>query len=426
MVKKIQIGIIVIIALFSFSANAQSNKCGTMQQLHKSIANDPTLKQRMLKSEKSARLWNLNHLNKRKSDGNLIIIPTVVHVIWNSSIENVSDEQIRSQIDVLNNDFRLMNEDSLDDQHPFHPFVVDTKIEFCLAQQDENGNATNGITRTQTNVISWKEDNWDDIKSTDSGGKNNWDPEKYLNIYVVNIDGGILGFASFPDELQSKPDLDGVVIRFEAFGTKGTAGSGEFAINDKGRTGTHEVGHWLNLRHIWGDTACGDDFVDDTEKAEKANFDKPVFPHRANNQCGSGDNGEMYMNFMDYVDDSSMVMFTSGQASRMSATLNGLRVGLLTSNGCELTNVINDLNSVNSVMVYPNPNNGQFILSIDLNNHTVVRASIINMLGGIVKDIGIITKDRSPIDITDVQAGAYYLRISNTTSSIIKKVFITE
>ena len=77
-------------------------------------------------------------------------------------------------------------------------------------------------------------------------------------------------------------------------------------------------------------------------------------------------------------------------------------------------------------MVYPNPNNGQFILSIDLNNHTVVRASIINMLGGIVKDIGIITKDRSPIDITDVQAGAYYLRISNTTSSIIKKVFITE
>ena len=411
MVKKIQIGIIVIIALFSFSATAQSNKCGTMQQLHKSIANDPTLKQRMLKSEKSARLWNLNHLNKRKSDGNLIIIPTVVHVIWNSSIENVSDEQIRSQIDVLNNDFRLMNEDSLDDQHPFHPFVVDTKIEFCLAQQDENGNATNGITRTQTNVISWKEDNWDDIKSTDSGGKNNWDPEKYLNIYVVNIDGGILGFASFPDELQSKPDLDGVVIRFEAFGTKGTAGSGEFAINDKGRTGTHEVGHWLNLRHIWGDTACGD---------------KPVFPHRANNQCGSGDNGEMYMNFMDYVDDSSMVMFTSGQASRMSATLNGLRVGLLTSNGCELTNVINELNSVNSVMVYPNPNNGQFILSIDLNNHTVVRASIINMLGGIVKDIGIITKDRSPIDITDVQAGAYYLRISNTTSSIIKKVFITE
>ncbi len=423
---KLQILIIVVVALLSYNANAQTNKCATMQHLEKSLVQDPTLKQRMVDSEKATRQWILTHVQSKKANTEVIVIPTVVHVIWNSSVENVSDEQILSQIEVLNNDFRLMNADSLDEQHPFRPFVIDAKIEFCLAQQDPDGSPTTGITRTQTNVVAWGEDNWDNIKSTVNGGKNNWDPTKYLNIYVVNLDGKILGFAAFPDELASKPDLDGTVIRYEAFGTNGTAGTGEFSLNNKGRTGTHEIGHWLNLKHIWGDSTCGDDLINDTEKAEEANYGNPTFPHRANNTCGSGTNGEMFMNYMDYVDDSCMFMFTSGQADRMRASLNGPRSGLLTSIGCKLPTALNEVNILNAATVYPNPNSGKFTLYINLKNITLVNASLINMFGATVKEFGVISKEISTIDITDVSTGAYYLRLSNSTTSTIKKVFITK
>ena len=424
--KKLQIGIMVIVALFSLTVNAQSDKCATMQRLQKSLAKDPTLTQRMLESEKATRQWISNHARNKKESGEVIVIPTVVHVIWNDPIENVSDDQILSQIDVLNEDFRLMNVDSLDDQHPFWQFTIDAEIEFCLAQQDPDGNPTTGITRTETDVVAWDENYFDDIKSTANGGLDNWDPTKYLNIYVVKLDGSTLGFASFPVELATNPDLDGVVIRYEAFGTEGTAGSGDFSVNDGGRTGTHEVGHWLNLRHIWADTICGDDFVDDTEPAEESNYGCPTFPHRPNNQCDSGADGEMYMNYMDYVDDNCMNMFTAGQADRMHASLNESRSGLLTSIGCQLPTAIKEVNFLNSIAIYPNPNNGQFTLSINLNNNNAVRASLINLVGANVKDIGVISNQTSTIDVTDVSTGAYYLRVSNSTTSTIKKVFITK
>ena len=424
--KKLQIGILVVIALFSISVNAQSNKCGTMQHLQKSIAKDPTLKKRMLENERATQQLILKNARSIRASSDVIVIPTVVHVIWNNQIENISNKQILSQIDVLNEDFRLMNVDSLDEQHPFWPFTIDAKIEFCLAQQDPNGNPTIGITRTKTNVITWDDNNSDDIKSSANGGKNNWDPTKYLNIYVVNLDGETLGFATFPDELLTSPELDGVVIRYEAFGTEGTAGTADFFNNERGRTGTHEVGHWLNLRHIWGDDTCGDDFVADTQPAEDANYQCSTFPHRPNNLCGSGSDGEMFMNYMDYVDDNCMNMFTAGQADRMHVALNGLRSGLLTSIGCQLPTSLKEINILNSVAVYPNPNNGQFTLSIKLDNNTSISASLFNMVGAPVKDFGIITKETSSIDITDVSTGAYYLRISNSTTSTIKKVFIAK
>jgi len=424
--KKLQIGILVVVALFSFTVNAQIDKCATMQNLQKSFAKDPTLKQRMLDSEKATQQWISNHARNKKASGDIIVIPTVVHVIWNDPLENVSEDQILSQIDVLNEDFRLLNADSLDDQHPFWPFTIDSEIEFCLAQQDPDGNPTTGITRTKTNVTAWDDNNFDNIKFTANGGRDNWDPTKYLNIYVVNLDGTTLGFATFPDELATDPDLDGVVIRYEAFGTEGTAGTGDFSVNDRGRTGTHEVGHWLNLRHIWADTTCGDDFVTDTKPAKEANYDCPAFPHRPNNQCGSDNDGEMFMNYMDYVDDDCMNMFTGGQADRMHAALNGPRSGLLTSIGCQLPTALKEVNILNSVAIYPNPNNGEFTLSINLNSNNTVSASLINLVGASVKDIGVISNQITTIDATDVSTGAYYLRISNSTTSIIKKVFITK
>ena len=132
---------------------------------------------------------------------------------------------------------------------------------------------------------------------------------------------GLLGYAQFPG---GQPETDGVVINYKAFGTTGTAQ----APFNLGRTATHEVGHWLNLRHIWGDTSdcSGTDFVDDTPKAQRQNYGTPTFPHIS---CNNAPNGDMFVNYMDYVDDEAMFMFTTGQVERMAATFLGPRIGFV-------------------------------------------------------------------------------------------------
>ena len=171
------------------------------------------------------------------------------------------------------------------------------------------------LTRTHTNRASLGDDN--SVKSSTTGGVNSWPSNKYLNIWVCTLGGGLLGYAQFPG---GPPKTDGVVILNTAFGRNGTAS----APFNRGRTATHEIGHWLNLHHIWGDTAhCeGTDFVDDTPNQQMPNFGKPHFPHIT---CGNGPNGDMFMNYMDYVDDAAMFMFATGQVARMTATLDGPR-----------------------------------------------------------------------------------------------------
>lgn len=424
--KILQLGAAAIFFSLSFTVNAQTNKCATMQRLEKSFAKDPSLKERMLLNEQATQAWIANNPRTSRDAQEITTIPVVVHVIYNAPAQNVSDDQIYSQIDVLNADFRLLNEDELDDQHPFYDFTADAGIEFCLAQQDPDGNPTTGITRTQTAVVSWDDDSYDDIKSTANGGHDNWDPTQYLNMYVANLDGTTLGFATFPDELETEPNLDGVVIRAEAFGTGGTSGTGSFTDNDGGRTATHEVGHWLNLRHIWGDEDCGDDFVADTAPAEDANYDCPTFPHRPDNTCGSDENGEMYMNYMDYVDDHCMNMFTEGQADRMSAALNGLRSGLLTSQGCNALVSIQDVSFSNAISVFPNPSNGIFTLNIDLTGTSSANAYIVDVTGSIVVELGSHNTGNSTVDISDLSSGAYFLKVIIGNKSATEKIFVTK
>lgn len=422
---------LLIIALFfltilTIDTYAQSHKCATMEILNKRISNDPSIKERIENSEAKIQKWISENPKQKRGSSEIVEIPVVFHVIWNDPIENISDNQIYSQLDILNDDFRLLNADSLDEFHPFWEFTADSEIEFCLASVDENGDATTGITRTQTSVITWDDNNLDDIKSTENGGLDNWDATEYLNIYVVNLDGGLLGFATFPGDLAIDPYMDGVVIRYEAFGDIGTAGSGDFQVNDGGRTATHEVGHWLNLSHIWGDDICGDDFVSDTEIAEDANYQCPNFPYNDNSTCGSGADGEMYMNYMDYVDDNCMNMFTVGQAARMHAALNGPRSGLLTSNGCGSPNSIKSKFNEKSIELYPNPNDGNFTLNYK--NTTIKNSTInvFNVLGENVKTIILTNMNSTQINISEFGVGAYYLQVTVGNNSITKKVFVTK
>jgi hypothetical protein len=222
---------------------------------------------------------------------------------------------VKSQIAALNRDFRAKNADKSRVPPAWKSLVADPKIEFALAKRDPNGKATSGITRTATTATEFGPDNG--VKSKATGGKDAWPSDRYLNFWVCNLGQNLLGYAQFPG---GPAKTDGVVILYSAFGTRGTVGP----PFNKGRTATHEVGHFLGLRHIWGDRndCSGNDFVADTPGAQAANMGKPAFPHIT---CNNGPDGDMFMNYMDYVDDAAMIMFTVGQAARMNATLAGPR-----------------------------------------------------------------------------------------------------
>ena len=203
---------------------------------------------------------------------------------------------MQSQIDVLNNDFRGTNAD-YNSSNPFNSVRGVINVRFVLDQ----------VIRKQTTRTSWGTN--DAMKRTSSGGINATSPTTKLNYWVCTIGGGILGYAQFPGGSSA---TDGVVVDSRYTGTTGTA----TAPFNKGRTATHEVGHWMNLRHIWGDATCGNDLVADTPVHNGPNSGIPPVGHRST--C-SGKPLEMYMNFMDYTDDAGMYMFSQGQVSRMAA-----------------------------------------------------------------------------------------------------------
>lgn len=403
------------LVLSTISVNAQiTNKCITTETWKKNYEKNPLAETRMQELEKFTKKW-ISEGKQTKIDGQIITIPVVVHVLYYYVEDNISDEQIFSQIDVLNEDFRLLNSDSLDENHPFWLNSADAEIEFCLANVDPFGNLTDGITRTLTDSIEFIDG--DNIKFSASGGEDNWDPNSYLNLWVFPLSNGLLGYATFPSDLNASPELDGVVISTTAFGAIGNLNT----TNNLGRTATHEVGHWLNLRHIWGDDFCGDDLVNDTEPAEDPNYSCPNFPYNDFNSCGTAENGEMYMNYMDYVDDACMNMFTYGQVDRMWAVLNSSRFDLLNSIGCDDVSSIKESIS-NNFKIYPNPNSGQFTLEFK------EKTSAIEILDVSGKQVFFL-KDHNELsmklDLTSkLKSGTYFIRSLDSKSNKLEKLII--
>jgi hypothetical protein len=316
---------LIFFILFIGQLSAQKRICGTMDYLEFSKSKDSSLDQKMQHNENILQQMILNQ--SENSISNIITIPVVFHIVYNNTNENISDLQIQSQIDILNEDFRRTNADASNTPSAFQSLAADTEIEFCLANTDPNGNSTSGITRTQTSQSSFSTN--DGVKFSSSGGFDAWNTSEYLNFWVCDISGGILGYAQFPG---GTANTDGVVCDYAYVGNIGTATS----PYNLGRTATHEVGHWLNLRHIWGDSNCGDDYCNDTPEHSGSNYGCPNYP--STSSCnGNGSNGDMFMNYMDYTDDNCMNMFTQDQKNRMIASINTSRSGLLTSNGCTNT-----------------------------------------------------------------------------------------
>jgi hypothetical protein len=299
-------------------------QCGTMNVHRRLLSTVPEYARRRDQIEIHAARYEKGELAAQRSG--ITRIPVVVHVVWNTPTQNISDAQVASQIAVLNRDFRRTNPDVSTTPAPFLPLASDSRIEFVLASSDPSGAASSGIERRQTTVTGFTDN--DAVKSVAGGGLAAWPPAHYLNLWVCPLGGGLLGYAQFP----GGPDAtDGVVINVTAFGTVGTA-TAPFHL---GRTATHEIGHWLNLNHIWGDdgTGCsGTDNVADTPNQGGYNAGAPTFPHVS---CSNGPNGDMFMNYMDYVDDRIMVMFSAGQVARMQACLDGARssIGISASVG---------------------------------------------------------------------------------------------
>ncbi|MDV6169391.1 M43 family zinc metalloprotease [Flavobacterium sp. DG1-102-2] len=357
----------------------------------------------------------------QKSGNEIMIIPVVVHVIHGSSeIEgfgrNLSVAQIQSQIDVLNEDYRKMegtngNDPNLEDG-------VDTEIQFCLAKIDPEGNITNGIDRQPSNVAAYtSQDDIDLLKSATI-----WDPEKYLNIWTVAMSGSIsnlLGYAQFPDYnipglqqggMSTDAATDGVVINYRNFGSaQKVSGLNGNAPYNLGRTTTHEIGHFLGLRHIWGDqTNCqGTDYCNDT----------PVQINQTTGCPGEGTDTcpqagfDLYQDYMDYSNDGCMSVFTANQRDRMHVILANAprRASLLTSGVCGILSTP-DRELLLGTRVYPNPT--QNVLNITVENGELPDTyTIYNSIGQLIANTKVTSDANLTVDTSSYSNGIYFIKI---------------
>lgn len=388
--------------------------CGSQTYLQDALQSDPSLSKKIADIEafinkpRSTIVTNGSSLGE---NGTLpvIKIPVVIHLLYNSAAENISDVQIKSQLDALNKDYRRLNTDTGKTPLAFRSISADCSIEFGLAVIDPRGRATNGILRKQTSIQYFGLD--DRIKSSAIGGDDPWDPDSYLNIWVGNMAGGILGYSSV---IGGPKEKDGVVVAWNVFGTVGSL-SPPF---DKGRTATHEIGHWMGLRHVWGDQYCGDDYVADTPPQMTSSTG---CPSGIVITCNNAPFGNMYMNYMDLTNDACMNLFTIGQRDRMRNLFKegGPRYALLSSKGLTGTPIpVSEESPVDStirtsVSVYPNP--AVNTITVDVHNDGNMPGkmiSVYNHLGQLVIQQRI-SKGISQLSVYRLQDGVYFIRVGD-------------
>jgi hypothetical protein len=387
MKKIILNSLLLTLSMSVFSQSNSIERCSTMEMDAILRANNPSLG-----TLEDFEQWLApkvvaykNQQNKSGAKKTVYNIPVIIHIIHNSNESvgqerNISNAQAISQINVLNEDFRKQNGDFLSTPAVFQNVAADCEINFCLATVDTNGNSLSeaGINRISapsigaSNTISTNTADGYSMAYFDGNIKptTQWNPDKYLNMWVAHMGatgsgGQLLGYAQFPsasgllgvDANGGAANTDGVVMLYKAFGNTGNL-LPSFPL---GRTATHEVGHWLGLRHIWGDANCGDDFCNDTPTQAGDNSGCPTHPTPT---CTNS--GDMFVNFMDYCDDACLTIFTEDQKARMVTVMqNSPRRGSLnSSNVCSGGVVCDDVQNFSDTdtpSLYPNPNDWGWI-----------------------------------------------------------------
>jgi len=423
---------LLFLILFVESKAQTLEKCGTMHNYKALEANNPTLKQQRVDVEAIAREW----LNQNKKQGVVVAtIPVVFHVVHNLSIpeQNVPDSILYSQLEVLNNDYRRTNADTVNTRAEFDSLAADIEIEFCLANVDPTGSFTTGINRVTTTSTDFSFSPFNNnVKTTAGGGVEPWPTTDYLNIWVCDMYSGgsplVLGYAQFPGD---DPATDGVVMTYQHTGSRPWDAAA--APANLGRTASHEVGHYFGLRHIWGDGACDStDYVTDTPNASAASQQICTL---TNNTCNDPltepywngyDPPDMLENYMDYSTDACMNMFTKGQKDRMWSFLNTARSTLLSSTKCDGLTGIEDIMSSDNVIIYPNPSSDMFTIEwpgeykfermevVDLVGKTILTENMTNVYAKYV------------VNTQNISEGIYFVKLINGNKITTSKIMISK
>lgn len=378
----------------------QREQCATFAYQQEQLKNSAGLAERISSIERFIREHAATGGTAR-TEGNVIRIPVVVHILYHTPSEKISDAVVQSQIKVLNDCFRRRNADSVKTPSAFKPFAADCEIEFHLATSDSRSRSTTGIIRKYTPMTRWKMD--DAMKFSSNTGDDAWDAKSYLNIWVCKLD-KLAGYSSLPGSDAAR---DGIVLDFGAFGVTTNTGYG------MGKTAVHEIGHWLGLKHLWGDENCGDDGVADTPK--QASY-TPGCPSAVRITCGNGPNGDMFMNYMDFTSDACTNLFTTGQKARMRALFDagGARHTILTSKGLNPPLIFEIPVSEADPQwlhpqLYPNPANSEVNLDLSYDARWIGKTlQIVNLQGQTVMQVTITSK-KMQVDLKKLGTGIYFI-----------------
>jgi len=433
-------GILCFLLMDNFISIAQE-RCGTVEYDNYKKRLNPNLENKRSFEDwlKKQKLQKDFESDFSRTNALVITIPIVVHVVHNGEAvgtnSNISDAQIMSQIDVLNEDFRRLNADTTNTPQMFLPVATDVEIEFVLAKQDPEGLPTNGILRVLGTKSSWVFADDLQLKSLSY-----WPAEDYLNIWVAPLADSRLGFAQFPvsnleglEEASNNRLTDGFVVDPEAFGSINIDPNAKLASRfNLGRTAIHETGHFLGLRHIWGDGGCNvDDFCIDTPISSGANTNCPAPGSR--DSCGSI---EMFQNYMDFTDDGCMNIFTLDQKDRMRIVMDysPRRKTLPTSHALIEPSIISNDSGIKRIL---SPLEGHcqldFVPTAVVRNYgdNLVTSSEINLsINGILIETIIPVLDLIPLDSMEVnfsmvnlgQPGIYNFDISIVKTNGVEDV----
>lgn len=382
--------------------------CGSFDYQQKALKANPALRVVMQKVEGFIQQHKTEGLLGKGEHLPLVTIPVVVHILYNSPAENITDQEVYNQIDILNQHFRRLHADTSKTPERFKALAADCDIEFKLAISDPGRRATTGIIRKYTPVTKWNSD--DLMKSSAQAGDDAWDANNYFNIWVCNLN-RVQGYSSV---LGGPLDKDGVVMSYNVFRYN--------------KVLVHETGHWLGLKHIWGDEDCGDDEVDDTP--QQATFTSGC-PTGIRLSCNNGPDGDMYMNYMDLTSDVCMNLFTEGQKKRMRALLDagGIRHAIVNSIGLQPP-LINEIPLPEEppkwfyANVYPNPTKGEITLDLSYDIRWVGKTITISTVQGIPVRQILINSKIATFDVSDLKPGVYFLTAKKEDGASIKHKLI--